>query len=156
MTSDCQRWFAFRSEANGRLLADLFTAIRVARPFLPLLIRDRPEGFPDLSGYGWYAGWNKPRALPRSRLARSDQPLIRMARSQGQPVFLTSNSREEWFSGPKADCIQEFTRSLAGILDFVKGDWGGLVLDLSAMPVDKALPLLQALAPAQASAAGKR
>jgi hypothetical protein len=61
-------------------------------------------------------------------------------------VLLTLGYREEWFSGPEADRIQEFTRSLADILDAVQGDWDGIVLDLSAMPVDKALPLLQALA----------
>jgi hypothetical protein len=76
-----QRWFAHRNETNVRLLADRFTAIRAARPGLPLLIRDRPEGYPDLFGYGWYAGWDKARALPRSRLGSSDQPLIRMARA---------------------------------------------------------------------------
>jgi hypothetical protein len=67
-------------------------------------------------------------------------------------VLLTSSFREEWLTGSEADQIQEFTRSLTGILDAVKGDWDGVVLDLSAMPANKALPLLQALAAAPAAA----
>jgi hypothetical protein len=42
---------------------------------------------------------------------------------------------------------------IRSFLEREKGSWDGLVLDLSAMPVDKALPLLAELAPPQDAAA---
>ncbi len=147
-----QRWNELRYKKNAALLADLYATVRAAaaRPDLPLYIRDRISfGF----GFGgWYGSWDKPDTLPRSALETLSTPeaLFRSARSQARRVLLSHSYSNVLPPPGLADNIKPYTpESLAFqlkmLLGHATGNWDGFVLDLSDIPLEKALPMLEGL-----------
>ena len=134
------RWKELRREANARLLAATFTSLRAARPDLPVLVRVG-EPLPNLGagGSGWYGSWDRadaPPALPAS--FDPARTAAQAARAQSRRVLL--NATVQKWAG-----ISPALSALSGVVGR-DGDWDGLVLDLSGMAVDDALPLLEKLA----------
>lgn len=157
-----EKWRGLRYEQNAGFLADLYAALKAARPDLVLVLRSRPDtGGEGGGGYeSWYGTWDKPNALPRSPAPAWGQPnrvpLAQTARTFSQQVFLSAA-----YSRPTDAAIspREAYASLLGyLLDQNKtANWNGIVFDLSNEPLGNALPALDALnpspPPAQAAAA---
>lgn len=150
-----ERWNTFRHGINLRLMGELFAAVHRARPDLRLLVRDRSP-FSSVPS-GWYASWERPDLLPR-RLdtrepARSE---AQMARSQARHA-LRNITHSGWLYPPSpGDAVlrdrlspaQRYAASLRGHLNIINTrGWDGVVLDLSTLPMENTLPLLEALPP---------
>jgi len=147
------RWNVLRYQAAARLLGDLRAAVTAVRPGLPLFIGniDEPSlGFSGGNYERWYGSWDKAEALPRrveQRNAGADYSatFAAMARSfsrrvvfpiayQAAPGGTETDPKKAW---------QRFARSLEWQLKMAAAPgWDGLVLDMTALPVDQALALL--------------
>ena len=138
-------WNALRHAANRDLLAELYAALRAARPGLPLLIQERSNA---LRGR-WYGTWDRPGALPRvdPNDARGATGTA-AARSFSKRVLLNVAYHPAAALNAQGDAVAAFARFVNAAMERNGADWDGMVLDLSAVPADVALPLLNALVPA--------
>ncbi len=147
-----QAWDAFRRQANAALMRELFTAARAAKPDLPLLIDDRSH--PRLNP-GWYGEWIAPDRLPGAAEGMcAFDPLTQQAKTQARRTLISVNPLR-WVitptggygpeGKPAADTAPDFALFLNKALSAQNKGWEGVVLDLSEMPVDRALSLLDAL-----------
>ncbi len=131
-------WHAARFEMAAGLRADLFAAIRAANPELPLFVQAS-------SPVAWYSSWDQGDRLPRTRWpARGSYSVDLMARAQGRCILHNHTYRGD----PKPDHPRYHnrprgSRAIAASLLRPMKDWDGLVLDLSEMSTEQALPLLE-------------
>jgi hypothetical protein len=141
-------WNALRFEANARLMAELFAAVRAARADLPVLVRARGRGIPTpFGGAGWYGSWDRGDAPPPSHPETWGQQ-----QSPGQVA--RAQSRSVWLDAPLdtgGDPLAALRAAQEGYAREPAG-WDGLVLDASQMPAEKVSALLEILAaPAQSA-----
>jgi hypothetical protein len=158
-----QKWRAFRYQANAKLMADLYAALRQkARSDLSLVLHDRSDGYAEAA---WFGSWDKPDALPRSAPRNWDDPNpvtpANTARTYSRQILLhapyrfadvtraapgTTNETPEPDEPKKAEIAR---RNFAGFLGYLmaqqKSGWDGIVLDLSESPIERVLPLLAVL-----------
>ncbi len=145
-----QQWNASRNKRNVRLMGEVYAAVRAAHPNLALLLSDRS----DFSSQSWYGTWDKPDALPRRKLEfnePSSATTAQTARSFSRRILLSATYRDPTVPDPNVKYTPReiYARTLGFLFDREKGNWDGIVFDLSAVPVDKALSLLEALPAAQ-------
>jgi hypothetical protein len=157
-----QKWRAFRYNANARLMADLYAALRQqARPDLSLVLHDRNDGYAEAA---WFGSWDKPDALPRSAPRDWEDPSpaatpAQTARTYSRQILLHAPFRfprpgdipagqaEENETKAAQTARQNFAGYLGYLLAQQKSGWDGIVLDLSDAPLERALPLLAVLDP---------
>ncbi len=154
--SPVQQWKAFRHKQNARLLAELHAAVKTAHPNLALVIGSRAD---DRFGEPWYGTWDKPDALPfRSPYVNEGNPptLAQTARSFSRRILISIPYRTPSVPDPKYSPREAFTRTLGYSLERNKTGWDGIVFDLSDVPVERALPLLEALNPPAPNVAATR
>jgi hypothetical protein len=132
-------WDVVRADANARLMADLFEAVRTANPDLPLLVRSRESvAATQPGGVAWYGSWDRAEAVPAAPAMWGQQTLGQVARAQ---------SRRVWLAGPlgASGDLGTFLAYSSGYLQD-KAGWDGLVLDASEMAEEKVRALLEAIA----------
>jgi hypothetical protein len=132
------RWGALRRDENRRHLALLGAQLKTRLPAgIPLMLGlPNPDGALFASGY---ALWESPEQPPRAE----DRPKPGAAGERLVPVVATDRSEPGTFARNGIAALPERAAQYNG------GGWNGVVLDLSALPVTKALNLLRgAMAPA--------
>lgn len=135
------RWNRFRHARGARLLADLFAALRAAAPALPLLLAERSDGAHGAAD--WYGSWDRADALFQ-RAPGGGQ--AKAARATSRRIFLNVPVVAPYFGIKMPGSSADYGRTLRKRLgENTAAAWDGVVLDLSALPVEKALPLLNAV-----------
>ncbi|MDQ2798936.1 MAG: hypothetical protein M3Y13_04755, partial [Armatimonadota bacterium] len=133
-TQGAWQWAAFRGEINARHMAALFAALRLLNPRLLLLMGERS------GATVWYGSWDKPQALPLYDSESSSTPAVLQARSASSQVVKNIAVTNENISPLD---YSQYVQNLLPPRSMEKR-WDGVVFDLSALPIDKALPLVKA------------
>ncbi len=143
-----KRWAKLRYDLNASLLADLYKAVRAEAPALPLLIRERGGG-------SYWASWEQGDKLPLYVNQYTEgvaQPSVfQSAKSAAKTALLNVSFNPVPFTYPgqpvdlvKPDSPQAFSRNISTYQGYMKGSWSGIVFDLTAVAVPKALGLFEA------------
>ena len=131
-----KQWRGFRYTANQSLLAYIYASVRQVRPALPLLVQAR-GGF---WAANWFGSWDHPNGVPYAPGGWSPgQNFANTARSRSKLILF--DYRATTPDGHGADYV---TRLKNGLNAAGKG-WDGVVLDFSALSLNKALVLLDGL-----------
>lgn len=147
------RWNAARYQANVALLTQVFTALKITAPTLPLWLKSRSEE----PNQAWFGSWDKPDSLPSFTMVYAPS-------TDGEPPLdpfdaipqARHSSREMLFTRPLARFSEEDKTPLGDIWSFMLSfeqrnsktfPWDGTVLDLTALPMEKALATLQEVKP---------
>lgn len=150
-----RRWNAFKRDANLKLMGQVFDTVREAAPKLPLLIRNRwddqqsgggASGGVSAGGHPvrWYALWDNPERLPEVAPGSAAEDPLRRASTQYKNLTLSLS-----WSEPQSKQDEAFFREgLRAFGETVQESHAaqGIVIDLSEMPADKAVSLLEGIA----------
>ncbi len=131
------RWNAFRATKNEAGMRALYGRLRAGNPTLPLWVAAR-EGMGSGTSASWIGSWDRADALPSlPSWPENDGQAIAAARASSMRV-LTSASLWD-------NATPQALRSMLGYLASNRGATDGIVLNLTALPVEKLAPFLQAL-----------
>jgi hypothetical protein len=148
-------WNRYRTEAVTRTLSEMYAPLTEALP-------RREGGFPvylqnlDTTSYynDWFSRWEKKDALPRRTQpgpggmqnpfqyakAVSTVSLMELPYRDAPPPFRIEPAATQ--PAPVLPAVQ-FGRMATTLLNNNRAEWAGIVLNLSGIPVEKALELLQ-------------
>jgi hypothetical protein len=141
-------WNLARYQTGADLLAGVHAALRRAAPGLPLYLAARPSPVVSLGGTGWFGSWDRPDRLPYPK-AGGPNPgervtLVQSAHEFSKDALLALPYPDDPAAKP-AGTVSDYARSLTALLGARGGPagWDGLVLDLSRLPLERALSLLE-------------
>ncbi|MES2462405.1 MAG: hypothetical protein V4671_17615, partial [Armatimonadota bacterium] len=152
-------WNRFRVETVTRSLASLYRSLKSSLPQVeggfPLYLQNLDTG---TNGYGWFSRWEKGDAVPRRAIFDPMQPQNAFQEAQKASAVslidlgyvdypqVAGRSSLQPLPEPVSPPVQ-FARSVNSMLNYNKGAWAGLVLNFSAVSVDKALEMIQGIVP---------
>ncbi|WP_395091527.1 hypothetical protein [Armatimonas sp.] len=145
-----ERWNRVRFEANKALMSQVYSALKEVTPALPFWLKSRAQEF---SQSDWFGSWDKADALPTFVLAFPTTPLVEeerpdpynplpQARRTSRQILFTRAAVR--FEGDKTPLANWWSWTLtSGLYNQKTFPWDGVVLDLSALPIEKAIAALQ-------------
>jgi hypothetical protein len=142
-----QKWNTFRYRSGAILLAELYAALRAVRSDLPLLLAPRPVPNFSTGSQTWFGSWDAPERLPYPipPSGETRTPLSQQARSFSRQVLLSLPYPSPMGQAPQALTATDYARHLGPLLRQNQNGWDGIVLDLSQVPTDQALALVESL-----------
>ena len=147
-------WNRVRFETNKALMSQVYSALKEVTPTLPLWLKSRS---PEFAQSDWFGSWDKADALPTFVLVFPTTPLadeerldpynpLPQARRTSRQILFTQAPSER-FEGDKTPLSTWWswmlTSGTSGQRNQKTFPWDGAVLDLSALPVEKAIATLQ-------------
>jgi hypothetical protein len=135
------QWNQFRYRANSDLLAALYTFMQSKFPHLPLWIRP--------AGDGWWGAWDKPDPFPGKSQPYWNDNAAQAAQITSRPLLLNVPYWGSLQSETIPTGSQHFAFWVEGWLERRKPGWDGVTLDLSTLPLDQVVSVLDGLASAK-------
>jgi hypothetical protein len=158
MNSEAE-WNRFRVETVSKTLASLYSSLKTTlskgEASFPIYLQNMDAG---MNVYGWFSRWEKGDAVPRRVAFDPTQPQNTFQEAQkASSVSLMDVSYRDYpqipgrvsslsLLEPVSPPVQ-YARSVNSMLNYNKGAWAGLVLNFSAVSVDKALEMIQGIVP---------
>jgi hypothetical protein len=134
-----QDWDAYRYKVNADLLVSLRGFLQANFPAMPVLLRQAPNV------EGWWSGWDKPEGLPEVVPMAQESNGTQAAQMSARPLLL--NIAYTGSVSPKTvpTSARHFASWVKHRLEQRPDGWNGMVIDLSALPANQALDVLEGL-----------
>ena len=134
-----QEWNAYRYKTNADLLVSLHAFLQTNFPAVPIMLRQSP-----LTD-GWWSGWDKPELLPESQPMTQERSGAQAAQVSTRPLLLNIAYAGSLLPKTVPTSARHFALWVKRRLEQRKEGWNGVVLDLSALPANQVLDILEGL-----------
>lgn len=138
-----QDWAAYRYKVNAELLISLHAFLQTNFPDMPLLLRQSPVTD------GWWSGWDKPERVPETQPGVQEATAAQAAQVASPPLLLNIAYTGSLTPKTLLTSAAHFAFWVKRHLQQRKAGWNGVVLDLSALPVNEVTSVLEGLAVAK-------